>query len=72
MEKSIQNDRNTSKNGFNEVRREMKSNGYFCYAYCASIAGIIALLLAYFVFFLKIVVDFMKEASLGLMIPYPL
>lgn len=72
MEKSIQNDRNTSKNGFNEVRREMKSNGYFYYTYCASIAGIIALLLAYFVFFLKIVVDFMKEASLGLMIPYPL
>ncbi len=69
MEKIIQNDRNAKRKG---AYKETKSNGYFYYTYCASIGGIFALLITYLVFFLKIVVDFIKEASLGLTTFYPL
>lgn len=69
MEKFIQNDRNAKRKG---VCKETKPNGYFYYTYCASIGGVIALLVAYLVFFLKVVVDFIKETSLGLTTFYPI
>ncbi|OOP56650.1 MAG: hypothetical protein AYP45_08070 [Candidatus Brocadia carolinensis] len=69
MKKIMQNDRNTKRRG---GCKETKPNGYFYYTYCGSIGGIIALLITYLVFFLKVVVDFLKEASLGLATFYPL
>ncbi|BBO17172.1 conserved hypothetical protein [Candidatus Brocadia pituitae] len=72
MEKIIQNDRNTKRKGVDKVYKETKSNGCFYYTYCTSIAGIFVLLIAYLVFFLKVVVDFIKEASLGLTTFYPI
>lgn len=40
--------------------------------FCVSMGCIIALLIAYLVFFLKVIVDYIKEASLGLTTFYPL
>ena len=42
------------------------------YLWKVSMGCIIASLIGYLVFFLKVVVDFIKEASLGLMTLYPL